>query len=138
MQESKPIITSIQEYLETSPYLENGQVQIEGLETPMRCSVEPESGETIYKQYLDGTRLKQYPFKIFTVDVYDMEKRKLIMGNGFWQYLEEWLEQQNAEGIYPVLERHTPIRVEVMESGFIYQDGTGHAGYCMQCRLIYE
>ena len=138
MKVRKPIITSIREFLETNPYLVGGQVQIEGFERPMKCSVESESGGTVYKQYLDGSRLRQYPFKIVTADAYDMENRKLIMENGFWQYLEEWLEQQNAEGNYPALEDYMPLRVEVMESGFVYEEGTGHAEYCMQCKLIYE
>lgn len=138
MQAVKPIIDSIRDYILTCDFLREGKVNIDYLPNEMAYSIEPIGGDPIYKRYVDGSVLKQFQFALMSVEVYDGDARTAIAASGFYQFFEEWIESNNMNDIYPELEGHEPVRVDVMQSGYLFSAEADLGRYQIQCRLIYE
>lgn len=141
MQEgSKPIIESIRDYIVTCPFLQECKVNIDYLGNGMEYSIDPLPSETFIKKYTDGGGIKQQQFAFTSKEFYDGDARTGIENSGFYQKFEEWIENNNKEGVRPELgnSRHTPIQVETMTSGYLFVSDADFARYQIQCRLIYE
>ena len=54
------------------------------------------------------------------------------------QNFEEWTEQNNLNDIVPELDGHDAIRVEVLQSGYLFSTEVDLGRYQMICRLIYK
>lgn len=138
MPASKPIIESIRDYILTCNFLKDGKVNIDYLPDEMAYSIEPIGGDPIYKRYIDGACLKQFAFAFMSVEAYDGDARTAIAASGFYQYFEEWIEENNMNDIFPKLEGHEPVRVDVLQSGYLFSTEADLGRYQIQCRLIYE
>lgn len=138
MRAVKPIIESIRDYILTCDFLGDGKVNIDYLPDEMAYSIDPIGGDPIYKKYADGGRLKQFQFALTSKKAYDGDARTGIANSGFYQFFEEWIEENNMLDIYPELEGHTPVRVEVMQSGYLFSTEEDKGRYQIICRLIYE
>ena len=138
MSEVKPIIESIRNYILTCDFLKNGKVNVDYLPDEMSYSIDPIGGEPIYKRYADGGCLKQYQFALISKEAYDGDARTGISNSGFYQFLEGWIEENNMLDIYPELELHTPVRVEVVQSGYLFSTEADLGRYQIICRLIYR
>lgn len=138
MSEVKPIIESIRNYILTCDFLKSGKVNVDYLPDEMSYSIDPIGGEPIYKRYADGGCLKQYQFALISKEAYDGDARTGISNSGFYQFLEEWIEENNMLDIYPELELHTPVRVEVVQSGYLFSTEADLGRYQIICRLIYR
>jgi len=134
----KPIIESIRNYILTCDFLGDGKVNIDYLPDEMAYSIDPIGGDPIYKKYADGGCLKQFQFALTSKKAYDGDARTGIANSGFYQFLEEWIEENNMLDIYPELEGHMPVRVEVMQSGYLFSTEADLGRYQIICRLIYE
>lgn len=134
----KPIIESIRDYILTCDFLKDGKVNIDYLPNKMGYSIEPIGGDPIYKKYTDGSALKQFQFALMSVEVYDGDARTAIAASGFYQFFEEWIESNNMNDIYPELVDHEPVRVDIMQSGYLFSTESDLGRYQIQCRLIYE
>lgn len=137
MYDKKPIIKSIQEFVMSCPCFQ-GQAEEAEPGTAAECFIEPVHADTIYRQYTDGNVLRQYLFTLTTKKAYDAQAREQLAANGFGQYFEEWLEEQNSKDIYPQLDGYAALRMESMTSGYLAPSETGLAGYQILCRLIYK
>lgn len=138
MQGSKPIIESIRDYILKCDFLKDGKVNINYLPAEMSYSIEPIGGDPIYKRYMDGSCLKQFQFALMSVEVYDGDARTEIANSGFYQFLEEWIEENNVKDIYPDLDGHDAIRVDVLQSGYLFSTEADLGRYQIQLRLIYR
>lgn len=138
MQEAKPIIESIRDYILTCDFLKGGKVNIDYLPDEMSYSIEPIGGDPVYKRYADGGCLKQFLFALMSVEAYDGDARTGIANSGFYQFLEEWIEENNRNDIYPELDGHAAIRVDVLQSGYLFSTEVDLGRYQIQCRLIYQ
>lgn len=139
MQEAvKPIIESIRDYIKTCDYLKDGKINIDYLPDEMGYSIEPIGGDPFYKRYIDGGCLKQFQFALMSVEAYDGDARTAIAASGFYQIFEEWIEENNMNDIYPELEGHEPIRIDVLQSGYLFSTEADLGRYQIQLRLIYE
>lgn len=138
LQESKPIIESIRDYIMTCDFLKDGKVNVDYLPDEMAYSIEPIGGNPIYKQYVDGSVIKQFHFALMSVEAYDGDARTGIANSGFYQFFEEWIERNNVNDIFPELDGHRPIRIEVLQSGYLFYADADLGQYQIQCRLIYE
>ena len=138
MQVVKPIIDSIRDYILTCDFLREGKVNIDYLPNEMAYSIEPIGGDPVYKRYVDGSVLKQFQFALMSVEAYDGDARTAIAASGFYQFFEEWIESNNMNDIYPELEGHEPVRVDVIQSGYLFSTEADLGRYQIQCRLIYE
>lgn len=138
MQRSKPIIESIRNYILTCDFLKDGKVNVDYLPDEMAYSIEPIGGNPIYKKYADGTCLKQFLFAFMSVEAYDGDARTAIAASGFYQFLEEWIEENNMKEVLPDLEGHTSVRIDVLQSGYLFFTEADLGRYQIQCRLVYE
>lgn len=138
MPHGKPIIESIRDYILTCDFLKDGKVNIDYLPDEMAYSIEPIGGDPVYKRYTDGKCLKQFQFAFMSAEAYDGDARTAIAASGFYQFFEEWIEQNNMKDIFPDLAGHHPIRIDVLQSGYLFYTDADLGRYQIQCRLIYE
>ena len=136
--EVKPIIESIRDYILTCDFLKDGKVNIDYLPDEMAYSIEPIGGDPIYKKYIDGGCLRQFQFALMSVEAYDGDARTGIANSGFYQFFEEWIERNNRNDVFPELQGHTPIRIDIMQSGYLFSTEADLGRYQIQLRLIYE
>lgn len=137
MAQDKPIVESVREFMLTCPYIEGGQIHVDDLPEGAAYSINTMRGEPVYKRYTDGTVLKQFWFEITFVTAHGTGTDGETAGSRFCQYLDEWFERQNQKELLPVLEMHTPVRIETVNGAKMSENKTGYADYQMQCRLIY-
>lgn len=135
---AKPIIESIRDYILTCDFLKDGKVNVDYLRAEMSYSIDPIGGDPWYKKYADGTGQKQFRFALTSKEMYDGDERTGIANSGFYQFFEEWLESNSLNDILPELEDYAPIRIEVVQSGFLFSTEADLGRYQIQCRLIYE
>ena len=138
MPEVKPIIESVREYILTCGFLKDGKINVDYLPDEMAYSIEPIGGDPIYKRYTDGTCLKQFQFALMSVEAYDGDARTSIANSGFYQFLEEWIENNNINDIYPELSNHVPVRIDIIQSGYPFSTEADLGRYQIQFRLIYQ
>ena len=134
----KPIIESIRDYILTCDFLKEGKVNIDYLPDGMAYSIEPIGGDPVYKRYVDGSCLKQFQFALMSVEAYDGDARSAIAASGFYQLFEEWIETNNMNDIFPDLDGHDAIRIDVLQSGYLFSTEADLGRYQIQLRLIYE
>ena len=78
------------------------------------------------------------PIRITSQEEYDQDARINIENSGFFQSFEEWLEQQSFNDNLPKLgEKKSPISIETLSSGYLYDINEEKAKYRIECRLIY-
>lgn len=138
MQQNKPIIESIREYIMGCPLLEGKTVHIDYAGSTDEYSVKAVGKELVYKKYTDGTVLKQYSFILASKMSRGTEVDAGIGGNGFYQKFEEWVESNNENDVYPVLDNHIPVRVDVITNGHLAAADAELSEYQIQCNLIYR
>ena len=63
-----------------------------------------------------------------------------IENSGFYQGLQEWLEESSDDRELPELanEKQHTIAIETLNSGYLYDAEANLATYRIECRLIYE
>lgn len=135
---SKPIIESIRDYILACPFLKDGKVNIDYLPDEMAYSIDPVGGDPIYKKYTDGSCLKQFQFSLLSKEAYDGDARTGIANSGFYQFFEEWIEENNRNDIFPELSGHQSIRIDILQSGYLFSTEADLGRYQIICRLIYK
>ena len=138
MQEAN-IIDSIRSFILTCPFLDNYRVNVDHLSEDMSYSVDPLPCDPVLQKYVDGGKKKQFQFAFTSREEYDQDARINIENSGFYQSFEEWLETQDMAGVLPELgENKIPIKVETLNSGYLYDVDEEKARYRIECRLIYR
>lgn len=138
MQANRPIIESVRDYLLSCQLMKDGKINIDYLGNGIEFSIDPIGCDPVYKQYTDGTCQKQFQFAISSKKAFDGDARTGIANSGLYQNLEEWVTGNNMSDIFPELDKYVPIRVEVMQSGFLFSTEADLGRYQIICRLIYE
>lgn len=106
--------------------------------TDMGYSIDPLPCDPIIQRYMDGGTKKQFQFAFTSQEEYDQDARINIENSGFFQSFEEWLEQQSFNDNLPELEeKKSPISIETLNSGYLYDINEEKAKYRIECRLIY-
>lgn len=133
------IIDSIREFVLGCPFLENWRVNIDYLGAGMEYSIDPLPCDPVIQKYVDGGAKKQFQFAFTSREKYDQDARINIENSGFYQDFEEWLEQKSFCGDLPDLgQGKSPVRIETLNSGYLYDVDEDKARYRIECRLIYE
>ncbi len=138
MQGDKPIIESIRDYILSCDFRKEGNVNIDYLPDQMAYSIDPVGADPIYKRYVDGSCLKQFQFSLLSKEAYDGDARTGIANSGFYQAFEEWIEENNTNDVFPVLQGHASIRMDVLQSGYLFSADADLGRYQIICRLIYK
>lgn len=133
------LIDSVRSYILACPFLSDGRVNVDYIGTEMGYSVDPLPCDPIIQRYMDGGAKKQFQFAFTSQEEYDQDARINIENSGFFQNFEEWLEQQSFNNNLPELgEKKSPITVETLNSGYLYDINEEKAKYRIECRLIYS
>lgn len=132
------LIDSIRAYIITCPFLNDGRVNVDYIGTEMGYSIDPLPCNPIVQRYTDGGAKKQFQFAFTSQEEYDKDARINIENSGFFQTLEEWFEEQSfCENLPDLGEGKNPVRIETMNSGYLYDVNEIYGKYRIECRLIY-
>lgn len=141
---SRTIIGSIREYVATCPLIKNlgtkGKVDFL-MEKGKSFSIEPIPVNPIVSEYIGGGGERQYAFYLAFRFNYSDEAKMNMDNSGFFEELQEWLEEQNDLDNLPHLgDGKQANRIEIMSNGYLFgvtQD-MKYGRYQIQCRLLYE
>ncbi len=132
------LINSIREFVLTCPFLQDWRVNVDYLGTDMEYSIDPLPCSPVIQKYTDGGAKKQYQFAFTSREEYDKDARINIENSGFFQSFDEWLEKKtDAEELPELEEGKSPVRIETLNSGYLYDVDEDKARYRIECRLIY-
>lgn len=132
------LIDSIRTFITTCPFMQDWRVNVDYLGDAMEYSIDPLPCDPVILKYVDGGSKKQFQFAFTSKEEYDQDARINIENSGFYQQLDEWLESKSFAGELPALEAgKSPVRIETMNSGYLYDVDGENARYRIECRLIY-
>ena len=138
---NKPIIESIRDYISAFPDLsENCCLLIDYLgNKPVEYTVEAVPCNPVYKEYVDGEKVKQFLFVFASREYFEADVNTCIENLHFYENFEEWIEQNNDNGVFPNLGGNkVPVSLEVLTRGYVLSADEETARYQIQLRLIYE
>lgn len=132
------LIDSIRTFITTCPFMQDWRVNVDYLGDAMEYSIDPLPCDPVIQKYVDGGAKKQFQFAFTSKEEYDQDARINIENSGFYQQFEEWLESKSFAGELPALKAgKSPVRIETMNSGYLYDVDGENARYRIECRLIY-
>lgn len=132
------LIDSIRTFISSCPFMQDWRVNVDYLGDAMEYSIDPLPCDPIIQRYTDGGAKKQYQFAFTSKEEYDQDARINIENSGFYEQFAEWLESRSFAGELPDLETgKSPVRIETMSSGYLYDVDGENARYRIECRLIY-
>ena len=134
---SKAIIDSIRDYVMKCPLLHDGVLNVDYLPEKVSYSIDSMQTDPFYKKYVDGGGIRQKYFSITSKELYG-DVLQNIENSSFCQSFEEWLQDNDENGIYPELEGYTVQGIGVTYSGALLYSDVGSGVYQIQCRLLYE
>lgn len=139
------IIESIRDYILKCPYLEDlAKVNVNFLpRDPNNYSIEevPSQSGSVIKRYLDGTTEREFNFIFACIFDYSEDLQINIENSGFFENFQEWIEENNLNGIYPALkEGLEPNSLTVTTTGYLFyvSEKMDRAIYQIQLKLIYD
>ena len=132
------IIENIRSFILECPFLQDYRVNVDYLGENMEYSIDPLTCDPIIQKYVDGGAKKQFQFAFTSRERYDQDTRINIDNSGFYQEFDEWLEEKSFAGELPLLEKgKSPVKIETLNSGYLYDVDEDNARYRIECRLIY-
>nr|DAH61796.1 MAG TPA: Minor capsid protein from bacteriophage [Caudoviricetes sp.] len=132
------LIDGIRKYVLACPFLNGGRVNVDYIGTDMGYSIDPLPCDPIVQRYIDGGAKKQFQFAFTSQEEYDQDARINIENSGFYQQFEEWLEEKTFFGEFPYLGKgKIPVKLETLNSGYLYDVNGENAKYRIECRLIF-
>lgn len=134
---AKNKIEAIRDYFMKCPILKDGALNIDYLGSEaVQYSIETMiSSNPIVKQYTDGSSLRQYPFSFMSTEIYSQDVIDQLGTCGFYEELEQWIEENNKVGDLPEIEGIQ--RLEVIAPGYLFNADQTVARYQIQCRILY-
>lgn len=137
---SRSIVEAIRDYLNTCPLLAGSRFNVDYLteKADEGYSIEVIPCEPYIKKYIDGSGVKQFQFALMSKEFYEEDARVNIENTGLYEDIENWIQQSNITGNYPVLEENQiPYSIEVTSKGYCF-DATGTtAAYRIELRFTY-
>lgn len=137
------IIDSIRNYIRTCPCLDTFSnvvmVNVNYLEPNTDTySIEEVPIEPIVKKYINGDSIKQYAFIFTSREPYGADVLQNIDNSGFYEMFADWIERQNDNEIFPMLDGNLePLSIEVTSTGYAFAVSEDTAQYQIQLRLKY-
>jgi hypothetical protein len=123
----------------TFPELKDGALLVDCLGSePIGYTVETVPCNPIYRQYTDGTCMKQFLFLFASREYYGEDVNKNIENLGFYEHFSDWIFENNYNDIVPDLDGRIAISVEVLTGGYAFDTDANTARYQIQLRLLYE
>ena len=137
------IIDSLRTYIKSCPHLEafNNAIRVnvnylEGDTTTY--SIEEVPIDPIVKKYINGDTIRQYAFIFTSREPYGADVLQNIDNSGFYEKLANWIETQDENEVYPVLDAGLePLEIKVTSTGYAFAVTEDTAQYQIQLSLKY-
>lgn len=135
-----PIIECIHNYILGFPELKDGYLLVDILgDKPIEYMIETVPCDPVVRKYTDGSCMKQFLFIFASREFFSKGVAQNIENLGFYEKFEDWIKEQNDEGILPDLgDDREPVSIEVLTGGYAFEADTNTARYQIQLRLTYE
>lgn len=137
------IINSLRNYIRQCPYLDTFnnaiRVNVNYLEPSADTySIEEIPIEPILKKYVNGYSIRQYAFIFTSREPYGADVLQNIDNSGFYEKFADWIEQQNDNEVFPVLESELEsLEIKVTSTGYAFAVTEDTAQFQIQLRLKY-
>lgn len=135
-----PLIECIRNYILRFPELKDGYLLVDILgDKPIEYTIETVPCAPVVRKYTDGSCMKQFLFIFASREFFSEDVAQNIENLGFYEKFEDWIKEQNDEGILPDLGAdREPVSIEVLTGGYAFEADTNSARYQIQLRLTYE
>ncbi len=135
-----PLIECIRNYILRFPELKDGYLLVDILgDKPIEYTIETVPCAPVVRKYTDGSCMKQFLFIFASREFFSDDVAQNIENLGFYEKFEDWIKEQNDEGILPDLgDDREPVSIEVLTGGYAFEADTNTARYQIQLRLTYE
>ena len=135
-----PLIECIRNYILRFPELKDGYLLVDILgDKPIEYTIETVPCAPVVRKYTDGSCMKQFLFIFASREFFSEDVAQNIENLGFYEKFEDWIKEQNDEGILPDLgDDREPVSIEVITGGYAFEADTNTARYQIQLRLTYE
>ena len=133
------IVEAIHDYISKCPYIKEFEVNVNYLEDKYDSyMIEETPCDPIVKKYIDGSLKKQCQFVFTSKEPYSADVIGNINNSNFYEEFSNWIETNNKEGIFPLLEEGLePTQIKVISSPYVITTDEDKAIYQIQLNLIY-
>lgn len=133
------VIEAIKEYINNCPALKEYNVNVNYLEDDFDSfSIEETPCNPVLKRYIDGSSKRQCQFVFTSKEPYSSDVICNIDNSNFYEEFSNWIETNNKEGIFPLLEEGLePTQIKVISSPYVITADEDKAIYQVQMNLIY-
>lgn len=137
------IIDSLRNYIRTCPHLDTFnnaiKVNVNYLEPNTDTySIEEVPINPIVKKYVNGDSIRQYAFIFTSREPYGIDVLQNIDNSGFYEKFADWIENQNNNEIFPLLDNGLePLEIKVTSTGYAFAVTEDTAQFQIQLRLKY-
>lgn len=137
------IIDALRNYIRMCPHLDTFnnaiKVNVNYLEPNTDTySIEEVPINPIVKKYVNGDSIRQYAFIFTSREPYGIDVLQNIDNSGFYEKFADWIEVQNDNEIFPLLDNGLePLSIEVTSTGYAFAVTEDTAQFQIQLRLKY-
>ena len=137
------IIDALRDYIRACPHLDTFnnaiRVNVNYLEPDTDTySIEEVPVEPIVKKYVNGDSIRQYVFIFTSREPYGVDVLQNIDNSGFYEKFADWIENQNDNEIFPLLDNELEaLEIKVTSTGYAFAVTEDTAQYQIQLRLKY-
>lgn len=137
------IIKSLRDYIRTCPHLDTFnnaiKVNVNYLEPNIDTySIEEVPIDPILKRYINGDSIRQYAFIFTSREPYGIDVLQNIDNSGFYEKFADWIETQNNNEIFPLLDNGLEaLEIKVTSTGYAFAVTEDTAQFQIQLRLKY-
>jgi hypothetical protein len=130
----------LRDFFASCPLLKDGIFNFDylGVE-PVEYTIETVPTEPVYKRYIDGSSIRQYPFVFASREFFGADVWSNIDTSAFYENLSTWVEIQSNLGSLPEFQDkyRISLSLEVTSSGYVFQEDADNARYQIQMVLKY-
>lgn len=133
--EKKSKMELIKEFIETCPYLKNGQVNVDYIkDKPQSYSIDETPVDPVLQNFLDGGRRLQIQFD-FSIQA-NFSVLENIKNSKFCDDLTDWIYEQNKKENLPKIDG--AVWIKCLGRGTILQTTDSTAIYVIPIQVVYE
>ena len=140
------IITALRKFIKTCPYLQEFEgtegiikVNVDYLEELATVySIEEVPTNPILRTYVNGDSIRQFQFIFASREPYGTDVLQNISNSGFYFDFANWIEQNNSNDIFPILDSgYESQEIKVLSPGYAFAVSVDQARYQVEMRLKY-
>lgn len=134
------IIEAVAEFFQNCPLLGDGVFRVDALgDEPLEYVIETGIFDPIIETYIDGSSDRRYQFNFGSREYYSMDRFQTIANSTFYEKFADWVEAQDAAGIYPDMPQGMhPEKLRLLSPGYMFDESMRNARYQIQVELIYH